>query len=154
MNQSEIEGKKCDWLQTREKACEQGMFGFGFAADWLRRWHVLCWLITERSKATPKQTWNNFRHSIENRSNSTIISNLRTWSWTSWHYLKLKNRCSTLMITLHLFAFVRPTVNAFKHPGKLACCIFDVGEGSRQVEMSFLQYFFNGWYGRLDFAII
>ena len=68
--------------------------------------------------------------------------------------LKLKNRCSTLMITLHLFAFVRPTANAFKHPGKLACCIFDVGEGSRQVEMSFVQYFFNGWYGRLDFAII
>ena len=52
--------------------------------------------------------------------------------------LKLKNQCSTLMITLHLFAFVRPTASAFKHPGKFACCICDAGKGARQVQMSFL----------------
>ena len=45
--------------------------------------------------------------------------------------LKLKNQCITLMITLHIFNFVRPTANAFKHPGKLPSCICDAGEGAR-----------------------
>ena len=44
--------------------------------------------------------------------------------------LILKNQCSTLMITLRLFAFVRPTANALKHPRKFACCICDAGEGA------------------------
>ena len=52
--------------------------------------------------------------------------------------LKLKNQCSTLIITLHLFAFVRPTADAFKHPGKFPSCVCDAGEGVREVEMSFL----------------
>ena len=45
--------------------------------------------------------------------------------------LKLKNQCSTLMITLHLFPFVRPTASALKHPGKFSCCICDAGEGAQ-----------------------
>ena len=45
--------------------------------------------------------------------------------------LKLKNQCNTLMITLDLFAFIRPTANAFKHPGKFPSCICDAGEGAR-----------------------
>ena len=40
MNQSEIEANICNRRHMREKACEQGTFGFGFAADWLRRWHM------------------------------------------------------------------------------------------------------------------
>ena len=52
--------------------------------------------------------------------------------------LKLKNQCSTLMITLHLFAFLRRSANDFKHPGTFASCICDAGEGVQEVEMSFL----------------
>ena len=45
--------------------------------------------------------------------------------------LRLKNQCSTLMTTFNVFAFVRPTANAFKHPGKFACCICNAGEVAR-----------------------
>ena len=50
MNQSEIEANICNRCQARENVCEQGTISFGFAADWLRRWHVFCWPITERSE--------------------------------------------------------------------------------------------------------
>ena len=54
MNQSEIEANICKRPQTRKNAFEQGMFGFGFAGDWLRRRHVF-FPIIDRSRAKPKQ---------------------------------------------------------------------------------------------------
>ena len=51
MNKSEFEANTCNRRQARENACEQDTIGFGFAADWLRAWRVICWPITDRSKA-------------------------------------------------------------------------------------------------------
>ena len=41
MDQSEPEANACN-RQAREKACERGTIGFGFASHWLRKWREFC----------------------------------------------------------------------------------------------------------------
>ena len=38
MSQSEFKANTCRWRQARENACEQVTIGFGFIADWLKKW--------------------------------------------------------------------------------------------------------------------
>ena len=57
--------------------------GFGLASHWSRKWRELCQLITESSKAKPKQTRNYFRHSIENHSKWKIYSRLLWFYFTT-----------------------------------------------------------------------
>ena len=53
----------------QENAHVRVAIGFGSASHWLRKWREVCWPITERSNAKPKQTIY-FRHSIKNHSNN------------------------------------------------------------------------------------
>ena len=38
MYRSEFEANTCNRRQAREKVCERGTIGFGFASHWLRKW--------------------------------------------------------------------------------------------------------------------
>ena len=42
MDQSELEANTCNRCQAREKACERGTIGFGFASHWLGKWREFC----------------------------------------------------------------------------------------------------------------
>ena len=39
MNQSELEAHTCNRRQARKNASEKITIGFGFTADWLRKWN-------------------------------------------------------------------------------------------------------------------
>ena len=52
----------------------QVMIGFGLVSHWLKKWREFCYPNTKRSKAKPKQLPNYFRHSIENRSNCSVVA--------------------------------------------------------------------------------
>ena len=68
ISQSELEANTCNRRQARENACERDTISFGLASHWLTKWRQVCQPIIEPSKAKPKQTRNNCRHSIENSS--------------------------------------------------------------------------------------
>ena len=69
MNQSEFKVNACNRRQARRKLVRaRHDWLSGLASYWLKMWCEFCQPITERSKAKPKQTYNYFRHSTENRS--------------------------------------------------------------------------------------
>lgn len=66
---SDFKANICHWFQVQENMSNQVMIGFGLLLiGWESGMNFVSQLITERSKAKPKQTENYFGHSIENCS--------------------------------------------------------------------------------------
>ena len=51
----ELRVETANFLKARENTSNQVVFGFSFTFDWLRLWREFSGLITQRSKAKPKQ---------------------------------------------------------------------------------------------------
>ena len=51
--------------QARENACDQVVLGFGFASDWLSRWHEV---FFNQSQSIVKQNQRNSTITFQNRS--------------------------------------------------------------------------------------
>ena len=67
--------KQSNCLKRGKNAGDQDVFGFSFASDWLREWREFFFLpIKERSEAKKKPIPDFFRHSLENCSIVTKLS--------------------------------------------------------------------------------
>ena len=60
-------------LKAREKSCEQGAIGFGFASHWMKNWRETFNPVTERSNR------DHFRQSFENRFISFTLMYSLLW---------------------------------------------------------------------------